>query len=365
MKGCTGFLSLRFTLCLSFALLIIPPLSFAQNAEDKPASQAPRVVRPRTTNVDTTTRNASEDSDSSSSTATTPATPDPNYIVGPEDVIEIEVFDVPELKGTVRVAADGKIALPLIGRVQASGLTSEQLRQSLADKWGEDYLQDPQVTVFVKEFKAKPVSVIGAVEKPGLYPLTGQRTLIEMLSTAGGFGKKGTSAAGRTVVITRKSGFKDLQTVPGMHVSGPDQIEIDLNRLLYARDEGLNIEIKPEDIISVTKADVVYVLGAVKLAGGFVLEDRPTLTVLQAISMAGGFTATAAKGSARILKTHPDGSQTEVPINLKKVIDGKAENTTLAANDTLFVPDSKTKMVGARALDASIYTVSGWLIWTR
>jgi len=311
--------------------------------------------------VDTTTPNAPENPDSSS----TASTADPNYILGPEDVIEIEVFDVPELKKTVRVAADGQIALPLIGRVQASGLTAEQLRQALAEKWGEDYLQDPQVTVFVKEFVAKPVSVIGAVEKPGLYPLTGQRTLIEMLSMAGGFGKKSTSPAGRTVMITRKSGFKDLQTVPGMHVRGPDQIEIDLNRLLYAREEGLNIEIKPLDIISVTKADVVYVFGAVKQAGGFVLEDRPSLTVLQAISMAGGFTPTAARGAARILKTHPDGSQTEVPVNLRKVINGKAENTTLAANDTLFVPDSKAKMATARALDASIYTVSGWLIWAR
>ena len=360
MKGFTGYLSLRFTLCLSFVFLIIPPLSHAQNAEDKPASEAPGAVRTRTTYVDTTTRNASENSDSSSSTAA-----DPNYVVGPEDVIDIEVFDVPELTKTFRVAADGLITLPLIGRVQAAGLTAEQLRQALAEKWGEDYLQDPQVTVFVREFKAKPVSVIGAVEKPGLYPLTGQRTLIEVLSMAGGFGKKGTSPAGRTVVITRKSGFKDLQTVPGMHVRGPDQIEIDLNRLLYAREEGLNIEIKPLDVVSVTKADVVYVTGAVKQAGGFVLEDRPTLTVLQAISMAGGFTGTAARKSARILKTQPDGSKTEVPINLSKVLDGKAEDTTLAANDILFVPDSKKKMVGARALDASIYTVSGWLIWTR
>jgi len=186
-----------------------------------------------------------------------------------------------------------------------------------------------------------------------------------MLSLDDGFGKKGSSPAGRTVVVTRKGGFKDLQPVAGMHMRGPDQVEIDLNRLLYTRDEGLNIEIKPLDIISVSKADVIYVTGAVKAPGGFVLEDRPTLTVLQAISMAGGFTATAARGSARILKTQPDGSQTEVPINLSKVLNGKAEDTTLAANDILIVPDSKKKMAGARALDAGVSTFSGWLIWTR
>jgi polysaccharide export outer membrane protein len=280
-------------------------------------------------------------------------------------VINIEVFNLPELSKTVRVANDGMVTLPLIGRVQAAGFTVEQFRKELADKWGENYLQDPQVTVFVNDFKAKPVSVIGAVERPGLFTLTGRRTLIEMLSTAGGFGKRGTSAAGRTVLVTRKSGFGDLQPVDGMHMRGPDQIEIDLNRLLYTRDQSLNLEIKPLDIISVSKAEVVYVTGAVRRPGGFVLEDRPTMTVLQAVAMAEGFTPTSAKKSARILRTNQDGSKTEVPVNLAKIIKGKAQDTTLAANDVLFVPDSKKKIVGLRATDAAVSTFSGWLIWAH
>jgi polysaccharide export outer membrane protein len=312
------------------------------------------------TNAETTAGKAPGNSDQPSA-----ALADPNYVLGPEDVINIDVFNVPELSKTVRVANDGQITLPLIGRVQAAGLTAEQLRQELAEKWGENYLQDPQVTVFVSEFRAKPVSVIGAVEKPGLYPLTGQRTLIEMLSMAGGFGKKNTSPAGRTVLITRKSGFKDLQPVEGMHVRGPDQIEVDLNRLLYTKDEALNIEIRPLDIISVSKADVVYVTGAVKRPGGFVLEDRPNMTVLQAVAMAEGFTGTAAKGSARILRTNQDGSKTKVPINLAKILRGKAEDTTLAANDILFIPDSRKKIAGLRATDVTLSTFSGWLIWAH
>jgi polysaccharide export outer membrane protein len=286
---------------------------------------------------------------------------DPNYILGPEDVLEVEVFNVPELKETVRVAADGQVALPLIGRVQAMGLTTDQLRQELADKWGENYLQDPQVSVFVKEFKARPVSVIGAVEKPDLYYVKGQRSLIEVLSMAGGIGKH--SGSGRTVVITRKSGFKDLQVVEGMHVRGPDQIEIDLNRLLYTRDPGLNIEIRPLDTVSVSNADVVYVNGAVKLPGGFVLDDRPTVTVVQAISMAGGFTTTAKRGGAKIFRTQKDGSKIEVPVDMGKVLKGKADDITLAANDILYVPDSRTKVAGSRAVDVSVSTLSAWLIW--
>jgi polysaccharide export outer membrane protein len=360
MKGLLEHQSLRFTIWLSVMFLLTSSPSRAQNAQDEPASQDIQGIQDSTDKTDTTEGKRQGNSDQYFGGPI-----GSNYILGPEDVIKIDVFNVPELSKTVRIANDGTISLPLIGRVQAAGLTSEQLRKELADKWGENYLQDPQVTVFIDQFKAMPASVIGAVEKPGLYPLTGRRTLIEMLSMAGGFGKKGTSAAGRTVLVTRKSGFGDLQPVDGMHVRGPDQIEIDLNRLLYTRDEALNIEMKPHDIISVSKAEVVYVTGAVKRPGGFVLEDRPTMTVLQAVAMAEGFTGTAARKSARILRNNQDGSKTEVPINLSKIIKGKAQDTTLAANDILFVPDSKQKIVAQRAVDVSVSTFSGWLIWAH
>jgi polysaccharide export outer membrane protein len=360
MKGLVERVSLGLTVLLWSVFLLTLPQLRAQDAQDKPASQDIQGIQNSTDNADTTEGKTQGNSDLHSGVPF-----GSNYILGPEDVINIEVFDVPELSKTVRVANDGMISLPLIGRVQAAGLTPEQLRKELADKWGEDYLQDPQVTVFVGEFKAKPVSVIGAVEKPGLYPLTGRRTLIEMLSMAGGFGKKGTSAAGRTVLVTRKSGFGDLPPVDGMHIRGPDQIEIDLNRLLYTRDEALNIEMKPLDIVSVSKAEVVYVTGAVKKPGGFVLEDRPTMTVLQAVAMAEGFTPTAGKKTARILRANQDGSKTEIPINLGNILKGKAEDATLAANDILFVPDSKQKIVGQRALDVSVATFSGWLVWAH
>ena len=333
------------------------PQSWAQNAPDAPVSQPRQEIQSPTTSTDATEGmplvNAEPHAGLSQS---------PDYVLGSEDVVKIDVFNVPELSESVRVANDGMVTLPLIGRVQAAGLTAEQFRQELADKWGENYLQDPQVTVFVNEFKAKPVSVIGAVERPGLYPLTAQRNLIEVLSMAGGFGKR-TSPAGRTVLVTRQGGFGDLKIVDGMHVRGPDQIEIDLNRLLYTKDVGLNIEIKPLDIISVSKADVVYVTGAVKQPGGFVLDDRPAMTVLQAVAMARGLTMTASKKSARIIRTNQDGSKTEVPINLGKILSGKAPDKTLAANDILFVPDSKSKIVAYQGTTTAIATISGWLIW--
>ena len=360
MKGLLERVFWGLTVFLWSVFLLTLPQLRAQDAQDKPPSQDIQGIQDSTDNADTTERKTQENSDQHFGGPI-----GSNYILGPEDVINIEVFNVPELSKIVRVANDGMISLPLIGRVQAAGLTTEQLRKELEDKWGENYLQDPQVMVFVNQFKAKPVSVIGAVEKPGLYPLTGRRTLIEMLSMAGGFGKRGTSAAGRTVLVTRKSGFGDLQPVDGMHIRGPDQIEIDLNRLLYTRDQSLNIEIKPLDIISVSKAEVVYVTGAVGKPGGFVLEDRPSMTVLQAVAMAQGLSFTAAKKSARIIRTNQDGSKREVPINLSKILKGRAEDTTLLADDVLFVPDSAKKMIVKQGTDAGFAAFTGWLIWVH
>jgi polysaccharide export outer membrane protein len=292
-------------------------------------------------------------------------TPGPNYLIGSEDVLDIEVFNVPELRKTVRVSNDGMIGLPLIGRVKAEGMTADQLRAALEAKYGESYLQNPQISVYVTEFHAQPVSIIGAVERPGLYQLTGPRTLIEMLSLAGGLAKRSSAPAGRTLFVTRKGGFGDIQPADGMELVAPDKLEINLRKLLYARDDTLNIQIKPRDTISVTKADIVYVVGSVRKPGGFVLEDREKVTVMQALAMAEGFFGSPAKRSARIIRRAPDGSRTEIPVNLKEVLSGKAVDVEMAANDILFIPDSASKAALKRGAEAVIGTVSGILIYRR
>jgi polysaccharide biosynthesis/export protein len=288
----------------------------------------------------------------------------PNYVVGPEDVLTLTVFDVPELKDLlVRVANDGTISLPLLGRVKAAGLTTEQLRHELEEKWGEKYLQDPQVTIFIRQFRAKPVSVIGAVEKPGLYPLTAPRTLVEVLSMAGGLGKRATGSAGRTAYITRTGGFGDLKPTDGMQLVAPDKLEVDLHRLLYSKDDTLNVPIKPLDVISVTKAPVVYVVGEVKKAGGFMLEDREKITVLQALAMAEGLYGNPSKKNARIIRSEPNGASKEIPVNLGKILKGKSPDLEMAANDILFVPISGGKLAMKQATSSAIATISGLIIW--
>lgn len=288
-----------------------------------------------------------------------------DYVIGPEDVLEIEVFNLPELKRTVRVTNDGMIMLPLVGHVRAAGFTTGELRAQLTERYEKEYLENPEISVFVTEFRARPVSVIGAVDKPGLYPLAAPRTLIEVLSMAGGLGKRGTGAAGRTLVVTRRSGFIDLQMSEGIRLLSPDKLEVEIDRLLYSDDQGGNIPIKPYDSISVSRADVVYVVGEVKKPGGFVLQDQEDVTVLQALAMAEGPNGTAKKSKSRIIRTSQDGSRTEFPIDLGKIMSGDAPDPVLAANDILFVPSSGVKSGVRRGVDAAIGTISGILVYRR
>lgn len=282
----------------------------------------------------------------------------PNYVLGPEDVVSIDVFNVPELKQTVRVENDGMISVKLLGRVKAAGLTTGELKKELETGWGESYLQSPEVTVFVREFHAQPVSVIGAVEKPGLYNLPGPRTLLEVLSLAGGL-SKAADGPGKYLYVTRKKGFGTIDPVPGLHQVSPDQVQVALKPLLYSHEEALNIPIKPFDIVSVSKADVVYVVGAVMKPGGFTLGDRNGVSVLQAVALAGGLGPGPAKKATRIIHRAGDGTLTETHIDIGKIMEGKASDLELAANDVLFVPTSASKYVSYRGAESVIGMLTG------
>jgi len=284
-----------------------------------------------------------------------------DYTIGPQDVLDIDVFGLPELSKTVRVGNEGTIVLALLGRVQAAGLTIERLRKDLESRYGKTYLQNPQVTVFVREFHSRPVSVMGAVDKPGVYQLTGNQTLIDLLSLAGGFSRA--SAAGQLVYVTRKGGFGSIQPHEGLRLLSPDKAEINLDSLFYSRDESLNITIQPYDIITINQADKFYVMGGVRQANSFPFPPRDQVTVLQAVAMAGGLLATASRGNARIIRTKEDGSRTEIPIELGKIIKGQSADLPLVANDILYINDSTTKAALRRGLEAIVSTASGVAIY--
>jgi polysaccharide biosynthesis/export protein len=291
----------------------------------------------------------------------------PDYVIGMQDLIDISVLDEPELNQTCRVANDGTIALPLIGRLKATGLTADQLRSKLQDAWGKSYLVNPQITVFVREFHAQPVSVVGAVDRPGVYQLTSPHTLIEVISMAGGLAKKANDVPGRTVFVTRKGGFADLQPVDGMEFLSSDRIQINLHKLFYSNQGAeLNIPVQPFDIIAVSQADVIYVTGrGVQKPGAFVLDNRDNISVMQALAMAEGLSANASKRYARIIRQPPNGPRQEIPVNLDKVTKGKAPDPILLSNDVLFVPDSAQKAGLKKAVEYSIGTLSGLIVFGR
>ncbi len=290
----------------------------------------------------------------------------PDYVIGPEDVLNIGVFNVPDLSQTVRVANDGTIPVLLLGQMRAAGLTAAQLQQKLQRRYGQTYLQHPIVSVYVSQFNAQQVAIIGAVSRPGMYPLLGNRTLIQMLSLAG-FGNQTTSSPhGRTVLITRPGGFANLRLVDGMKLLAPDKLQINLGKLLYSGDSGLNIQIQPKDIISVSKAVVVYVTGrGVVKPGGFVLQNQNSLTVLQALAMAEGLSPNAKSKHSFIIHTQSDGSHTEISVNIAQIEKGKAPDPILQANDILWVPNSAQKAGFRQAAEAAVGTLSGLLIYGR
>lgn len=287
-----------------------------------------------------------------------------DYHIGPEDVLSIKVFDVKDLDETVRVSNNGTISVPLLGRLVASGLTPHQLRKKLEKAYGKTYLQNPQVSVFVKQFHAQPISVIGAVEKPGMYQITGPRTLIDAIAMAGGLSNQNATPPGKTLYVTREGGFEHLHLVSGMEKVSPDKLAINIQDLLYTRATGLNIFIKPHDIIAVSKASVIYVVGGgVRKPGGFALNNRDQVNVIQALAMAEGLAPDASKKRARIIHTNSDGSRVTTPINIAAILKEKAPDPNLEANDILYIPLSGKKAAFRKSTETIVQTVSGILVY--
>lgn len=242
--------------------------------------------------------------------------------IGSGDLLEIAVFDSPELAGRVRVSSDGNITLPLIGKLRVGGLSPEQAQGLVATQLKErNFVKDPQVSVFVTEYATQVVYVLGEVMRPGPYPLMGSHRFLDFISAAGGF----TSRAGRAVTITTRADPDHPRT-------------LEAGRL--AKDS--NPELAAGDSVLVSQAGIVYVLGDVVRPGGFFLNKDVALTVLQALALAEGTLPTAAKSSAMLIRTTAKGRE-EIPIDLKKIMRSKSIDLAMLDNDILFVPGSMSK----------------------
>ena len=250
-----------------------------------------------------------------------------DYIIGPKDLLEIKVFGQDELDTTVRVSEDGKITMSLLGEVDVQGLTKSGVERKLAQLLGEKYLQNPQVTVFIKEYQSNRVSVLGAVNNPGYYEILGRQTILQVISQAGGM----TEDAGEEIIVIRRQG-------DGSNTA----VKIPVEDLAVKGDVELNIFLEPGDIVNIPidKTVHVYVFGQVRNPGALDVKRSKIPTLLQAIAQAGGFSERASKGGVIIKRKSDDDKEIQIKVNVKSIIKGKKKDIQLLENDVVFVPES-------------------------
>jgi polysaccharide export outer membrane protein len=258
-----------------------------------------------------------------------------NAKLGIGDLIDISVFGVPDLQTKTRISGSGDVYLPLIDYVHVADLTIDEA-QELIQKRLEDggFVRGPHVSLYIEEAQSQAITMVGELAHPGPYTISGNRTLYDMISAAGGLSDK----AGRVVTI--------------IHRDDPDhKIELQLSSNL-AEDTQSNVDVQPGDTIIVSRAGIVYVVGDVQHPSGFMIDDN-SLSVLKALALAGGSTRTSSLNKTRILRQTPNGIQ-EIPIPMKKILYAKAPDVPMIKGDVLFVPGSSAKAAAYRTADAAV-----------
>jgi polysaccharide biosynthesis/export protein len=286
------------------------------------------------------------------------------YVLGPDDQIKVWALGVEEITDKpLRLDPAGDIDLPLIGKVHAGGLTVDQLKETLGQRYSKDLL-DPKVSVQIVEFGSQPVSVMGAINRPGIHQLNGRKTLMEVLSLAEGLRQD----AGPRINISRKIEYGPIPLANARPDStGQFSVaEVPVKQLLAGVTPADNILISPHDVVTVPLAESVFVMGAVKKPGEVALKENPSISVLQALASAEGYGETPSPQNARIVRLVPGtADRREIPVDLTKIQNGKAEDIAMRANDILVVPPSGPKRAATRAIEAAIQTATGIIIWHR
>jgi polysaccharide export outer membrane protein len=288
-------------------------------------------------------------------------------LIYPNDLLFIQVFDVAEMTREYRVNATGTLLFPLLTEpVRVAGLTAEQAAEAISQKCIEaGVLSRPQISVTIRESRIHAVAVAGAVKNPQMYPVFGRITLLDLLLQAGGVADD----AGSTVTITRGEVARRVlasegggSVEEGKSPSVAPTVSVDLRRLQETGDPSLNVEVYPGDRVTVVRAGVIYVLGAVNRAGGYVLSEvHQDMTVLKAVALAGDLKSIAKAKQAMILRPNPSapGGRDEIPVDLHAMLRGHAPDKALQSNDILFVPDSTALKALHRAADIAM-TDAGW-----
>lgn len=239
-----------------------------------------------------------------------------DYIVGEGDVLKVLVYDNDDLTTTVRVSGEEMITIPLIGPVNVKGLSISQVEDKISKLLADGYLVNPHVSIFIEEYRSRNVTILGQINKPGLYELREETTLLELLSTAGGV----KDDAGGEAIIKR---------VQNSEKKGVNIIKVDLKRLLEEGDTTLNVPLMDGDSIYISKADLFYINGQVKKPAAYPCDSD--ITLFKAVTMAGGFTDIASSKRIKIIRK----------INGKeKIIDRAKLDESILPDDIIVVPES-------------------------
>lgn len=245
-----------------------------------------------------------------------------DYRIGPKDIIKITVFKLDELNTEVRVSESGFVALPLLGKIKVEGLTPIQLEELLREKLEERFLQDPQVTVFIKEYMHSRVFVLGAVRKPGAYSLLGKNSLLQIIAQAEGLSE---FVAGNRIVVIR----------------GEKKIHIEISDLLDDFKPEANLDLEADDLIIVPqeRTRYIYVIGEVKMPGLTGIKKSGGITLLEAIARAGGFTDKASRSNV-ILHRKIEGKIKIFKFDVKDILFGKDKDFEVKEGDIIYVKES-------------------------
>ena len=282
--------------------------------------------------------------------------------LGPGDQIEVTVQKLPEMQALTATLDDtGSIDLPMVGRIAAGGKSPEQIQTAIEAELSS-FMREPSVRLRVVSLASRPISVLGAVKQPGVHQLHGEMRLMEVLSLAGGLRED----AGYSIKISRSLEQGELPLSDArIDDSGRFSLaEIDLTALMGNENPAVNIPIRPQDVITAPRAKLVYVIGDVNKAGGFVLAERQSMSVLQALAMAEGLKGTASPGNARIIRPIDDSSdKDEIPVDVKRILSGRQEDVALLPEDVLFIPNNTAKSAGKIALSALLDVGTGLVIF--
>jgi len=268
----------------------------------------------------------------------------PNYVLGPNDQVLIRAPEVEEInEKPFRIDAEGNINLPLLGRVRAGGMTVQELEADIVRRLRE-YVREPQVIITVVQFRSEPVFFVGDFKNPGIYPLQGRRTLVEMLTAIGGLQPN----ASRHIKVTRRDEYGPIP-LPNA-VEDPEKkvstVEISMGSLRENVNPAEDILLQPYDVISVERAELVYLNGEVARVGAIELGERDSISVSQALTQSGGLARDAVSTKVRVLRPIENTNRrAEIDINVKRVFEGKDNDFPLLPNDLLYVPKSNKRTI--------------------